>query len=357
MVESMKRFLFFCIALIFLGIGLFFFVEYLYTVNEEIVLVEGKFGKTYNYEKKQKLLKPKFRSDLNELSVLRETKNSLKIKSEAGFKIYANEGYNVYRLIQDSRVAYTGPKKVAILYISTGKYITFWNNFYTEMEKYFLPRHKKTYFLFTDHDDIKVAENVEKIHQDQLPWPYITLKRFHFFDAIKEKLKEYDYVYFLNGTMLPITEINEEVLPTKEQELVFAMRGADFGRKNIKWLRYCRIKKSVSYIAPDEGKYYVIGGLNGGTSEAFLRLINVCKKWTDIDLKNNIIPGWHDESYLNRYYLDELANGLNPLLLMPEYGIPEYDIALRSREFRPYAKILILSKSERGGISYFRDTN
>lgn len=44
------------------------------------------------------------------------------------------------------------------------------------MEKYFLPRHEKIYFLFTDHDDLKVPNNVVKVYQDELPWPYVTLK-------------------------------------------------------------------------------------------------------------------------------------------------------------------------------------
>ncbi len=348
------------IGLYFLGICSFcicvflFFKVHLFQTTE-VILVDENSSATYVYDKNKETLTPLFDLKKPVLTVLRETKNSLKIKNDTGFSVFAREGLNVYRLLQESKVEYTEPKKIAILYISTGKYIRFWDDFYKNTEKYFLPRHKKTYFLFTNHDDLKVADNVVKIHQDQLPWPYVTLKRYHFFDAIKDQLKEYDYIYFLNGTLLPVAEVNEEIFPTKEQGLTLTIRGADFGRKNIKWLRYSRIKNSVCYVAPSEGKYYVIGGFNGGTKDAFLQMVRVLKDWTDIDLKNNIIPGWHDEGYLNRYYLNKLKKRKSPLLLMPDYAISETNVPLRALEFRPFAKMLILSKEDRGGVDFFRD--
>ena len=117
--------------------------------------------------------------------------------------------------MQESQISYTSPKKIAVLYISTGRYICFWNDFYTSAEKHFLPRHKKTYFLFTDHDDLSVPDNVVKIHQEQLPRPYITLKRYHFFSAIESLLKKFDYIYFVNGNTIITQDINEEIAFSK----------------------------------------------------------------------------------------------------------------------------------------------
>ena len=267
-------------------------------------------------------------------------------------KVYVKQNNGVYDLVQHSQVTYTGPKKVAILYISTGKYIKFWEGFYQAMEKYFLPRHEKTYFLFTDHDELTVPNNVVRVHQDQLPWPYITFKRFHFFDGVKEKLKEFDYIYFLNGTMMPVAEINEEIFPTKEQSFMVTLHPGYF-RVEERHLPYERSEKSQACVYENEGKYYFMGGFNGGTSEGFLKLIEVLKDWTDIDINNNVMPCWHDESMLNGYVYRKMDIGYQPLILIPIYAIPQTGHG-NMDELRPFAKQLILDKAKYGGHSYLR---
>lgn len=49
----------------------------------------------------------------------------------------------------------TKMKKIAILYICTGKYDIFWEDFYKTSEKYFLNNSEKHYFVFTDAQDRK----------------------------------------------------------------------------------------------------------------------------------------------------------------------------------------------------------
>lgn len=71
--------------------------------------------------------------------------------------------------------------KIAILYIATGRYIVFWDEFYKKMEQNFLPDYPKTYFIWTDATDKKFPSNVKRIYQKQLEWPLITLKRFEMF--------------------------------------------------------------------------------------------------------------------------------------------------------------------------------
>ena len=213
-----------------LGMGCLFFIHLLSKREEFILLQNGKVV-SYFYDEKDSFLYPATDKNLLPLKVYRRTKNTFSIKTPLGVDVFVHIKNNVYELVQSSRVLYKNPQKVAILYMAIGKYIQFWDGFYQAMEKYFLPRHKKTYFLFTDHDDLVVPKNVVKVHQDQLPWPFITFKRFHFFDGVKDKLKEFDYIYFLNGTMMPVAEINEEIFPTKEQGVVVTIRAGDFRRK------------------------------------------------------------------------------------------------------------------------------
>ena len=81
--------------------------------------------------------------------VLAITENTLQTETKNGLNIYLKtDTENKFELLQESKVKFTTPKKIAILYISTGKYIRFWEDFYNSANKNFLPRHKKTFFLF-----------------------------------------------------------------------------------------------------------------------------------------------------------------------------------------------------------------
>ena len=73
--------------------------------------------------------------------------------------------------------------KVGILYICTGKYIVFWEEFYKSCQKYFLSDSEcvKQYYVFTDVDKIyqeDVDVNIHRFYQEALPWPDIALKRY-----------------------------------------------------------------------------------------------------------------------------------------------------------------------------------
>ena len=237
--------------------------------------------------------------------------------------------------------------RVAILYLSTGRYIAFWDQFYQATEKYFLPGTPKTYFLFTDHTDLKLPDNVVSIYTPQQPWPYITLKRYHFFWEHRDELKQYDYLFFINGNLIFQQPISDEVLPTKEQGLMVTLHPGYFKDKRAD-LPYDKNQASRAFVAPDEGKYYFMGGFNGGTSTAFLNMAQTIKTWIDIDLKNKVMPAWHDESMLNRYMIDYMKDK-NPLILPPNYAVPE-----GKEKDHQVIKGLLLNKGTLGGHKWFR---
>ncbi|MBO7244797.1 MAG: hypothetical protein J6V53_05915 [Alphaproteobacteria bacterium] len=283
--------------------------------------------------------------------ILEITENTIAIQDNSGFKRFKKNNQNVYEPIQASKVSFTQPKKIAILYISTGRYIIFWENFYNSMEKHFLPNHDKTYFLFTDHDELEVPQNVVKIHQDQLPWPYVTMKRYHFFEAIKDKLEKFDYIYFLNGDCQPVRDINEEIFPTNEQEIMVTLHSWFWLSHKNKY-PYERNPQSKSYIPYHQGRFYITGAFNGGTSKGFLKMTSIIKKWTDIDIKNNITPIFHDESMINKY-LFTYFNQNPPLILFPEYVITQSYQYSASIEF-PFYKMMLINKNKKGGRDYLR---
>ena len=237
--------------------------------------------------------------------------------------------------------------KIAILYIATGRYIVFWDEFYKKMEQNFLSDYPKTYFIWTDATDKKFPSNVNRIYQKQLEWPLITLKRFEMFMEQAEQLKDYDYIYFLNANMLPMHPVGDEILPTEEQGITVVMHPGYYKVSN-NHLPYDRNPNSEAYIPLGQGKMYAMGGFNGGRAKAYLKLISDLNQVTEKDAQNQIMARWHDESHLNKYILDK-----NPLVLSPAYGYPEegYHSLI---EFKDNYKMLILDKRKFGGHNYLR---
>lgn len=229
---------------------------------------------------------------------------------------------------------------INIITICTGKYSVFFDNFYTTFEKYFLPNHKKTYFVFTDQNILK-TDNVVNIQQKKLGWPYDTMMRFHMFKKLE--LNSNDYMFFLNANMIANEIIEDDILPTNQNNYLMGVQHPGFYNIPPNMLPYERREKSKLKISFNNGKYYYQGCFNGGRVKEFLSMSRELSELIDIDLTNSIIPIWHDESALNYYY-----HSIDPLILNPGYAYPEtWNI--------PFSKKIIqLDKSKFGGHDYLR---
>lgn len=234
---------------------------------------------------------------------------------------------------------------VGILYVCTGRYNIFWKDFFISAEKFFLPSQEKTYFVFTDAEEIYAEKNhnVRKIYQKTLGWPYNTLMRFEIFLKAESELKKCDYLFFLNANMVVVDRVDEDIFPGKENNGLAAAIHPGFWTKVPDKFTYERNSKSTAYIPYGTGKYYLMGSFNGGETGAYLKMVNILKKNTQIDLDNHIIAKWWDESHLNHYLLDK-----NPLTLSPSYCFAEgYNLP-----FKP--KVFMLNKANYGGVDFLR---
>lgn len=234
---------------------------------------------------------------------------------------------------------------VGVLIICTGRYNIFFEDLYKSCEDLFLKNHKKTYYVFTDGELIK-RDNVVIFHQDFLGWPYDTMKRFHMFNNYKEQLKKEDYLFFLNANMLIVSNVNEDIIPSdKTSHLMGVLHPGFFDRPKHHHI-FERNPKSQFYVPHGQGDFYYQGCFNGGRTLEFLEMSEILEKKIDIDLENNIIPIWHDESALNWYYLNKNVLGVHP-----KYAYPEsWNL--------PFEKIIIQrDKNHYGGYDYLRNIN
>lgn len=239
--------------------------------------------------------------------------------------------------------------KIAILYIATGKYIVFWKEFFTSCEQYFIPEAEKTYFVFTDAAEFHECQHprVRRISHQTQGWPYDTLMRFHTFSKAARELESFDFIFFFNANMLFVQRVTaDEFLPNNQTDdgLLVALHPGYFNQP-VSVLPYEQEQsRSTAFIPKGEGRYYFMGGLNGGTRTAYLNLISTLRSNTQADLDQGIIARWHDESQLNRYMLTR-----NPRILSPAYGYPEG----RKLPFEP--RIIIRDKNKYGGHAFLRN--
>jgi hypothetical protein len=62
--------------------------------------------------------------------------------------------------------------------------------------------------------------------------------------------------------------------------------------------------QSTAYISPENEGIYYQGCFWGGSSNEVCKMISKLKNNTQVDLDNNIVAKWHDESHLNHYLFD-----------------------------------------------------
>lgn len=245
--------------------------------------------------------------------------------------------------------------RIGLLYICTGKYDVFWKDFYTSSEQYFMQKESciREYYVFTDSSQIFDENNNKHIHrikQKNLGWPANTLKRFHIFLHIKELLiQETDYIFFFNANLLFTHPIGKEILPSFDSNgLTGTLHPGFFNSPNSEFT-YERRKTSSAYIPVGKGLNYYAGGLSGGRTDAYLQLCETIRSWADKDISNNIIPVWHDESLINKYFLDyPPAITLSPAYLYPEGWLIPFEplIIIRDKNAPKYGGHIFLRKKD-----------
>jgi histo-blood group ABO system transferase len=217
--------------------------------------------------------------------------------------------FSVLSFSQDSII--NKPLKIGLLVVATGKYIQFVEPLVKSGNNYFCPTHQVTYFVFTDGQAPK-ADNIVSIYQKRLGWPFDTMMRFSMYAQQKELLQNMDYLFACDADMLFVESVGDEILG----DLVGTLHPGYVGNKGT----YETRPQSTAYISPHEGTCYFAGGFYGGKTENVLAMAETITNNIKKDLEKNIVAVWHDESHLNRYFVDHKPT----IVLNPSYCWPEY---------------------------------
>ena len=250
--------------------------------------------------------------------------------------------------------------KIGIVIIATGKYTCYLEDLIGSCELNLLPNTSKKYFVFTDQD-IESQPNrnkIIKINQDKLGWPFDTLMRFHMMLSIKDYLIQQDYILFMNANMTVSKKVGDEILPGEENGFLMGVHHPGFFLIGHANLPYERNPEISCFVGSEDGDKYFQGCFNGGRAQEWLKMCEVLASMIDKDLQKNLIPVWHDESYLNWYY-----KKIKPLSLSPLYGYPEQvaDMDFMPSQSHSYSElicmdyyILQMDKRKKGGQEFLR---
>ena len=197
----------------------------------------------------------------------------------------------------------------------------------------------------------ETLKNTTLIETEPIEWPHPTLMRYHLFLQQEEKLKDYDYIFYMDADMRVVAKISDEIIGkglTAAQHPMYALRKQYIPPYEPNPQSTAYIKRPGKVIDQD-GKprfmpYYYAGGFQGGVTKEYLKVAHTIRKNTDKDFNNNYIAIWNDESHWNKYLSDYRGDliVLSPSYIYPDSLIDEYYIPVWGQKYEP--KIITLTK-------------
>lgn len=207
-------------------------------------------------------------------------------------------------------------EKLGIYYIATSNYKEGFEHFRDKI-RHFMPDVQKTIVVLSDGlqgYNLVNTENVNVVvHKiEHLPWPLVTLLKFH--HIYNHRNDEFDYVCYCNADL----QFNENCLNYNfnKDKINLSAHVNSHGFEivdNFKFAYY-KNQNSTSYI---ESNYkYCMGGFVYGPNKLFMQMCKDIIKMIDKDLMNNIIAERHDESYLNKWAVENKDKCCMPVKFM-----------------------------------------
>ena len=225
---------------------------------------------------------------------------------------------NIEKVIKNQKT------KVAVCFIGTGKYLNFLPKYYENIEKYFLPNSTKTFMVFTDGELDGLPDNIIEYQQEHLKWPFITLKRFEIIDKARAEILKNDWLVFIDADGLVVDEISEEEFFDNDKSFFGVHHPCHYlkmpGHQSFPGSFETNPKSRASVSDGDDTSTYWQGCLWGGKVPDVFKLIDEIKGRVDDDINDDIIAVWHDESHLNKFFIE---NKSNVNTLPSSYAYPE----------------------------------
>ena len=191
--------------------------------------------------------------------------------------------------------------RIAIYYISTGKYKNLFPEFLESVHNLF-PNNMKILYLISDgleEYDNYIGDNfIVKLcpRINNYPWPIVALyKMWHILENFDDSC---NYACYFNGNSI----INEHALDVFDMNK-FTVSYHSFNSKTTPYIPWSRVQineKSTAYLE-NETYEYVQSGFFFGPSDLVKTMCTDVIKMINQDTGRHFFAQWHDESYLNKW--------------------------------------------------------
>ena len=238
-------------------------------------------------------------------------------------------------------------KTIGVASIATNNYLEFYFNLVTSFERNCPEFSEITFYIFTDRSDEANAFakkngffNLVVVKIPNHGWPEASLLRYEIFDTNRE-IFDTDVLVYLDSDMLILRNPIEHFRAANSRMTFirhpgfyfeFSISFLQFVIKNprkifsmfLGFVKFGGIgawetdKDSSAYVKRLNRKRYFCGGIWFARKSTFLNFCNLLSKKTIQAIRNDSIPIWHDESYLNWFAAEEKHNELNPLFCSDE---------------------------------------
>lgn len=202
--------------------------------------------------------------------------------------------------------------RIALLTVATGKYFDFAMSMIASARRFFLEDYVTTFFVFSDTLQ-ESTDHCRFMYWPRLGWPLDTAMRSTAYLQYAESLSEFDYIYACDADMLFVSSVGNEIFG----DLV-ATQHPGFTGEHKKPGSFEKRPESKAYVGDSDAQYYA-GGFYGGKTSIVLQALEKTVEMMSRDLANGIFATWHDESYWNKYLVDNKPT----LVLSPSYCYPE----------------------------------
>jgi hypothetical protein len=223
------------------------------------------------------------------------------------------------------------PLRITFVTYATGPYNAFVADLWASIQRFAFPGHDVHLHLFTDRaeDPTFLAHpNVHKKQQGRVGWPYDSLGRHFLYLESLQWLAPMDYVLAIDSDSVIVAPLDVTMLG----ESIACLQAWSFGFHRSRFTYDQRLTLggepfSEAYIAPNEGEKYYCGGIFGGSLAGFGAILERTVALARADLSKDPprIALWHDESYLNRVFVDAPPTvALGPAYMYPEPPADEW---------------------------------
>ncbi|XP_037636486.1 globoside alpha-1,3-N-acetylgalactosaminyltransferase 1-like isoform X1 [Sebastes umbrosus] len=211
--------------------------------------------------------------------------------------------------------------RIGLLAVVVGIYAKFVQRFLSSAESHFLPGEQVTYYILTDNPnslyppiELGPERQLKVIPIAELPgWDRLARRRMTLLaDAIRNPISsEVEYIFCADIDQEFLAPVGEEILG----DLVATLHPELYGMPRNTF-PYEVEEDSSACVEEDEGDYYYTSELYGGLVSEMNRLARACSLLILADQANGVMARGLEESYLNRYLIDNRPT----CVLSPEYS-------------------------------------